>query len=100
MKMIFRLLMALLLAGGWALAGAALHLVRTPGPIPYVGNVVLIPKDHLSYRQTYIDTRQWSEADFDAHPRIAQAVKSRAEAGEACPYCTKEAAAEQAAGTH
>lgn len=100
MKTTFRLLIAFLLVGGWALAAAAVHVVRTPGPIPYVGNLVLIPKDHLSYRQTYMDTQHWSEADYAAHPRVAEKVKTRPEAAEACSHCSVEAAPKETAATH
>ncbi len=62
MKNMFRAVVLLVLVGGWALAGSALHVVRTPT------NVVLIPKSHLAFRDTFLDTRTWTIADDRAHP--------------------------------
>jgi hypothetical protein len=68
--------------GGWALAAASLHVVRAPGStcrgyIPI--NVQLIPKNTLTFRDTWVDTTQWTAADVDAHPafrdRLRQANK-------------------------
>lgn len=70
MKTLFRIFVLLLLLGGWALAAASLHLVRTTGPVPWVGNLILMPKDHLGYRETYADARNWTPADLASHPAI------------------------------
>jgi hypothetical protein len=68
--------------GGWALAAASLHVVRAPGSmawgrIPF--NVQLVPKNTLTFKETYIDTTKWSVADVTAHPtfidRLHQANK-------------------------
>jgi hypothetical protein len=68
--------------GGWALAAASLHVVRAPGSMcrGYVPlNVQLIPKNTLTFTDTWVDTTQWSAADVDAHPafrdRLRQANK-------------------------
>jgi hypothetical protein len=68
--------------GGWALAAASLHVVRAPGSMcrGYIPlNVQLIPKNALTFTDTWVDTTQWSAADVDAHPafrdRLRQANK-------------------------
>ncbi len=67
MKTSFRLFVFLLLVGGWALAAASLHVVRTPGAIPKVGMVRVVPKANLTYSQTWLDTTKWTSADLDSH---------------------------------
>lgn len=64
MKSIFRLLMLVVMLGGWALAGAAVYVVRTPEKI------LLVPKNRLSFEDTYVDTRQWTIADVANHPAV------------------------------
>src|SRR6266496_4436670 len=68
--------------GGWALAAASLHVVRAPGSMcrGYIpANVQLIPKNTLTFTDTWVDTTKWSAADVDAHPafrdRLRQANK-------------------------
>ncbi|MFI5380027.1 MAG: hypothetical protein ACHRHE_12080 [Tepidisphaerales bacterium] len=67
MKKFFRLFVFLLLVGGWALAAASLHLVRTPGAIPKLGMLHVVPKANLTYAQTWLDTTKWTSADLDNH---------------------------------
>ena len=61
MSKMFRLLILVLLAGGWTLAASAIHVLRTPGEsgVPYLpgswGRVTLITKDHLGFKDTYAD---------------------------------------------
>ena len=42
-------------------------------------NVQLVPKNNLTFKQTYIDTTKWTVADVEAHPcfveRLHQANK-------------------------
>lgn len=77
MSKMFRLLILVLLAGGWTLAAAALHVVRTPGrsAVPYLpeswGRLTLITKDRLGFKDTYSDVRYWTTADLAAHPALA-----------------------------
>src|SRR5438445_5640364 len=68
--------------GGWALAAASLHIVRAPGSMVrgYIPlNVQLIPKNSLTFKDTYVDTTKWSSADVANHPcfvdRLHQADK-------------------------
>ena len=68
MKSFFRLIAFCLLVGGWALASASLYLVRSPGgKFEQIGKLALVPKDHLTYRDTYVDTRHWSSGDLEKH---------------------------------
>jgi outer membrane biosynthesis protein TonB len=52
--------------GGWALAAASLHVVRAPGKMcwGYIpANIQIVPKNALSFRETWVDTTKWSSAD-------------------------------------
>ena len=69
--------------GGWALAAASLHVVRAPGTMVggYVPlNVQLVPKNSITFRQTYVDTTKWSVAEYQANKdfvaRLEQVNKS------------------------
>ncbi len=64
MKQMIRAVTLVLLVGGWSLAGSAVHVVRTPG------NLAVVPKDRLSFHDTYLDTRKWTLADDQAHPAV------------------------------
>jgi anaerobic selenocysteine-containing dehydrogenase len=79
MKLLFRLIVLILLAGGWALAGASVHFVRGPGPIPKLGMIHAVPKSNFSYRDTWVDTTHWTAADLTTHQafvhRLEQAGK-------------------------
>lgn len=68
--------------GGWALAAASLHVVRAPGSMcwGYIpANIQIVPKNALSFRETWVDTTKWSSADVANHPvfvdRLHQANK-------------------------
>ena len=65
MQRAFRLLTITLLAGGWTLSAAALHVVRAPG------HVVVVPKDRLGFHDTYVDARHWTLTDVSAHPAVS-----------------------------
>lgn len=60
----FKLFVLFLLVGGWALAAASLHVVRTPANFL---TVTVIPKDELSFADTYVDTREWTMDDVPKH---------------------------------
>ena len=83
MKKLFVLVMFLFLVAGWALAAAALHVVRTEGSIPKVGGVRLVTKDRLTYRETYLDVRGWSDAEVAAHPSLGRKMLRSVPAEEA-----------------
>jgi len=67
MKIVFRLLVLVLLVGGWVVAAGAMHVVRTAGDIPLVGGVAVTPKQKWDFKDTYIDVRNWSAEDFASH---------------------------------
>jgi hypothetical protein len=64
MKNLFRVLVTLLLLGGWALAAAALHVIYTGG------RLTVIPKDRLDITDTYVDPRTWTLNDVAEHPAV------------------------------
>ena len=64
MKQMIRAVTLVLLVGGWGLAGSAVHVIRTPS------NVALVPKDRLSFHDTWVDTRKWTLADDQAHAAV------------------------------
>jgi hypothetical protein len=66
MKKLFRVFVTLLLLGGWGLAASALHVVRSPS------GIVVIPKDRLSAKDTYVDVTKWDAAAAEAHASVVQ----------------------------
>ena len=78
MKKLFLFVTFLMLIAGWALAAASLHVVRTAGPIPKVGGVALIPKDRLTYRETYVDVTAWTDAQLAEHPSLGRKLAPNA----------------------
>ena len=70
-RKIFKLLSFVTWVGGWALAASALHVVRASDSASAGEKVVIIPKDRLHFRQTYVDMRNWSAADAANHPQFA-----------------------------
>jgi hypothetical protein len=65
MKKTFRIIVTLLLLGGWSLAAGALHVVWTGS------NVIIIPKNRLALRETYVNITGWTAADVANHPVVA-----------------------------
>src|SRR5438874_4793493 len=81
MKSMFRLLVALLLVGGWSAAAMALHVIIAPGAggtLPV--RIILLPKDHIAITDSYVDTRHWTLDDVSNHPAV---VKRMIAAGKA-----------------
>jgi hypothetical protein len=74
MKNLFRLLVVVLLLGGWLLAAMSLHVIYTGG------GITVIPKNRLSFTDTYVDPRGWTIDDAAAHPSL---VKRLIETGKA-----------------
>jgi len=79
MKKVFKLFkfvfVVAFIFGGWALAAASLHVVRAPGTMLWNKvpvNVQLVPKNALSFKEIYIDTTKWQQADLDAHPALLE----------------------------
>jgi hypothetical protein len=81
MKKILKLVLLMILLAGWALAASALYLVRGPGRLAgiprteWAGKLVLIPKDCLGWRDTYVDTSHWTPTDLASHPVVVQRIK-------------------------
>jgi hypothetical protein len=67
MRHLFRFIVFVLLVGGWSLAAASLYVVRTTGQ-----KVVVIPKDHISFKDTYVDTRAWTLDNVRQHPAVVK----------------------------
>jgi hypothetical protein len=70
MKKLFRLIVTLLLIGGWSLAAGALHVVNTGSA------VIVLPKDRLGLRDTYVNINGWTVDDVSNHPLIASRLLS------------------------
>ena len=65
-KNTFRLIVTLLLFAGWLLAASALHVIRT-------GNgVVLLPKDRVHVKDTYVNLNTWTADDIGNHPVLVK----------------------------
>jgi hypothetical protein len=68
MKKLFRLIVLVLLVAGWSLAALSLHVVRGQDKI------VVIPKQTIDWvhgwRETYVDTRNWTLDDVANHPAV------------------------------
>ena len=69
MKNLFRLIVFVLLVGGWALAAASLHVVRTPTA---AREFIIVPKNRLGVADTYVDTRAWTLDDASNHPAVVR----------------------------
>lgn len=74
MKRFFRLVVCLLLIGGWTLSAASLHVVRTPA------KVMVFPKDRVNFRDTYVDTRDWTLDSVSQHPAVSARILQRGHA--------------------
>lgn len=75
MRLVLRLILTAFLLAGWLLAASAIHVLVLPG-----WNFGLVPKDHLTFTDTYVDARNWTATDAAAHPAL---VKRLVEAGRA-----------------
>ena len=81
MKKVFKLLVVLVLLGGWVLASRSLYLVRAPGKLlgipktEWAGKFALITKDCMGWRDTYADTSHWTPSDLANHPVLVQRIK-------------------------
>jgi hypothetical protein len=69
MKTMFRLLIVGLFLAGWGIAALALHVVRARGDA-----IVVIPKQRLHWRDTYVDAREWTLNDVANHPSVVQRI--------------------------
>ena len=68
MKAVIRFVCIVLMVSGWAVAALCLHVVRTPDPNdPKESKLVVIPKQRLGVKDTYVDARNWTMADVPDH---------------------------------
>ncbi len=68
MKQLFRAVVLVSLIGGWAMATAAVHVIRVKDQVfPRV-----ITKGELGYHDTFVDTRNWTLNDDRAHAALVQ----------------------------
>jgi len=70
-RRLFKTFVFLSLVGGWTLAAASLHVVLTPDASTRQ-KVIVIPKNELEFRDTFVDTRNWTLVDVSAHPKVVQ----------------------------
>lgn len=70
-KSFLKTLFILFCLGGWALAAATLHVVRTPD-----GTIGIIPKNHLSLYDTYVDVRAWTAKDLTGHEELLKRLQA------------------------
>ena len=66
MKKTIRLFVTLLLVGGWMLAASALHVIYTGS------SLIVIPKDRIGLRDTYVNVTNWTADDVSNHPLVAK----------------------------
>ena len=59
-----KLFSVLFMAGGWCLSAACLYVVRTPT------GVTVLPKDRLTFTDTWADTRTWTIKDVPQHSAL------------------------------
>ena len=69
MKRLMKLLFFGIIASGWVLSSAALHVVRTPGDT----KAVILTKNRLNFTDTYVDVRNWTLSDVSAVHRAGPA---------------------------
>ena len=64
MKNVFRVIVTLLLLGGWLLSALSLHVVRAPN------GIVVIPKERVGVKDTYVDVTKWDLPRVGSHPDV------------------------------
>jgi len=69
MKTFFRLFVFVLLLAGWTLAAGSLHVVRTPEKL------IVIPKNRIHYKETYVDVTRWTSDDLSTHTGIVDRLR-------------------------
>ena len=76
MKRMFRLIVLVLLLGGWTIAAFSLHVIRTQG-----SKIVVIPKQSLDWRDSYVDTSKWTLDDAASHPAVVKRLIQNGKVG-------------------
>lgn len=72
MKTLFRLVVAVLLIGGWALVTLAMHVVRGVDPADGSDRWLVVPKSRLGIEHTYADVRAWTPYDVGRHTGLVR----------------------------
>lgn len=82
MKKTLKAVGILAMIGGWPLALSALHAVHVPGQRTVLGITLpgwtswhLVTKEHLTFRATFVDTRQWTLNDIADHAAVASRLE-------------------------
>src|SRR4051812_31853447 len=66
-----KLLVLFLMLSGWVVAAASLHVVRTPTTFL---TFAIVPKNDVTFTDTYADTRTWTMADVPAHRDLVRRI--------------------------
>jgi hypothetical protein len=80
MKKVFKFVLFLIVASGWALAASAVHVVRSPGTLAgiqkteWAGQFAVIPKDKLGWPGTFVDTTKWTPTDVASNPAVVERI--------------------------
>jgi hypothetical protein len=97
MKRLLKLVVVLVMIGGWPLALAAIHVVRTPGQLPAIGSMLpewgtvhVFTKQRLGFRQTFADTRTWTIDDVLAKPTLTSRMVELGMTSELAPAGTPD----------
>jgi hypothetical protein len=64
MKKTLLIIVTVLLIAGWSLAASALHVIWTGS------SVIVIPKNRLGVRDTYVNVTGWTADDVSNHPKV------------------------------
>lgn len=68
MRRLLLIMLGMCLGGTLVYCGFNYHVVRTSE------RVLLVPKVQASLSEVYVDPRQWTPRDWQAHPRVARAL--------------------------
>lgn len=80
MKWFIRILLTVLLIGGWIVAALCVHVVHSVNIVSGQDRFGLLPKARWNFQNTYVDVRHWKPADLTAN---ADLVKHIARSGKA-----------------
>ncbi|GEM_PF-7017256 len=80
MKWFIRILLAIVLIGGWVVAARCVHVIHSIDAATGQNRFGLLPKARWRFDDTYVDVRPWKAGDLAAH---AELVKHIARSGKA-----------------
>ena len=75
MKKTLLIIVTVLLITGWSLAASALHVIWTGS------SVIVIPKNRLGVRDTYVNVTGWTADDVSNHPKVISRLIATGKAG-------------------